>query len=59
MLQKTKDGTVKFDSLSTETPAAVQQAAFALKDGEVSDVITVQSGYSNAFYIVKMVKNQR
>ncbi|MBM7709411.1 peptidylprolyl isomerase [Enterococcus lemanii] len=55
---KDEDGTVKFDSLSTEIPAAVQQAAFALKDGEVSDVITVQSGYSNAFYIVKMVKNQ-
>lgn len=55
---KNENGTVKFDSLSTEIPAAVQQAAFALKDGEVSDVITVQSGYSNAFYIVKMVKNQ-
>ncbi len=55
---KDKNGTVKFDSLSTEIPAAVQQAAFALKDGEISEVIPVQSSYSVAFYIVKMVKTQ-
>ena len=53
-------GTVKFDSTSTTVPTEVQTAAFALKDGEISDVIsaTDASTYTTSYYIVKMVKNQ-
>ena len=53
-------GTVKFDSTSTTVPAEVQTAAFALKDGEISEVIsaTDASTYTTSYYIVKMVKNQ-
>lgn len=57
----TKDdgGTVKFDSQDTTTvPADVQTAAYALKDGEVSKVITVAGTYGNSYYLVKMTKNQ-
>ena len=41
-------------------PAEVQTAAFALKDGEISEVIsaTDASTYTTSYYIVKMVKNQ-
>ena len=56
-----EDGcTVKFDSTSTTVPTEVQTAAFALKDGEISDVIsaTDASTYTTSYYIVKMVKNQ-
>lgn len=56
----TKDdgGTVKFDSTSTTIPAEVQEAAWKLKDGEISDPIAVTntSTYTQSFYIVKMVK---
>ncbi|EOT48756.1 MULTISPECIES: peptidylprolyl isomerase [Enterococcus] len=56
----TKDdgGTVKFDSTSTTIPAEVQEAAWKLKDGEISDPIAVTntSTYTQTFYIVKMVK---
>lgn len=56
----TKDdgGTVKFDSTDTTIPADVQTAAFALEDGAVSEIITVQGTYSSTYYIVKMTKNQ-
>lgn len=56
---KSEKGEVSFSS-STDVatmPAEVQQAAFALKDGEISEAIPVQSQYGTAFYIVKMVKN--
>ncbi len=55
---KDKEGKVKFDSQDQKIPAQVKQAAFELKDGEVSKVIPVQGQYGNTFYIVKMVKNQ-
>lgn len=55
---KNDGGKVKFDSQSTTIPAAVQTAAYALKDGEVSKVITVPGNYGNSFYIVKMIKNK-
>lgn len=59
---KTKEdgGTVKFDSSSTTIPAEVQAAAFKLKDGAISDVITTTdaSTYMPVYYIVKMTKNQ-
>lgn len=53
-------GTVKFDSTSTTIPSEVQTAAFALKDGEISDVVTSMntSTYATNYYIVKMVKTQ-
>lgn len=53
-------GTIKFDSTSTDVPTEVQTAAFALKDGEISDVIsaTDTSTYTTSYYVVKMVKNQ-
>ncbi|EMF0470959.1 peptidylprolyl isomerase [Enterococcus lactis] len=59
---KTKEdgGKVKFDSTTTTVPAEVKEAAFKLKDGQVSDVITATnaSTYAPEYYVVKMVKNQ-
>ena len=45
---------------SKTVPTEVQEAAFKLKDGEVSDVITATnaSTYATDYYVVKMVKNQ-
>lgn len=56
---KSDKGAVTFDSTTEDTvvPAAVRQAAFALKDGEISELIPVQSQYGTSFYIVKMVEN--
>ncbi|MGX7352020.1 foldase PrsA [Enterococcus canis] len=58
----TKDdgGKIKFDSQSTTVPAEVKEAAFKLKDGEVSDVISSTSSttYTTTYYIVKMDKNK-
>ena len=59
---KEDGGKTKFDSLSTTISSTVQQAAYKLKDGEISDVIT-DSSYDSSYnvvtnyYIVKMVKN--
>lgn len=57
----TKDdgGEIKFDSQSSTVPSEVKEAAFKLKDGEVSDVITAMdsSTYQSSYYIVKMEKN--
>lgn len=49
----------KFDSTSTEIPAEVQDAAFALEDGAYSAVIPITnaSTYTTSYYIVRMVKN--
>jgi foldase protein PrsA len=57
---KADGGEVKFDSTSTTVPKDVQTAAFKLKDGAISDVITVTdtSTYQTSYYIVKMVKNK-
>lgn len=57
---KEDGGKVKFDSSSTTIPAEVQTAAYKLKDGEISDVITTTdaSTYMPVFYIVKMTKTQ-
>jgi foldase protein PrsA len=57
---KKDGGKVKFDSQSETIPAQVQEAAFKLKDGKVSDPIqaTDSTGYQTTFYIVKMVKNK-
>ncbi|MBO0462413.1 MULTISPECIES: peptidylprolyl isomerase [Enterococcus] len=58
----TKDdgGNIKFDSETQTVPAEVKEAAFKLKDGEISDVITATntSTYATEYYVVKMVKNQ-
>ena len=56
---KEDGGKVKFDSTTT-VPAEVKEAAFKLKDGQVSDVITSTnaSTYNTEYYVVKMVKNQ-
>jgi foldase protein PrsA len=56
---KKNGGEIKFDSQSTNVPAEVKEAAFKLKDGEVSDVITAMdsSTYQSSYYIVKMEKN--
>ncbi|EGP4967271.1 peptidylprolyl isomerase [Enterococcus faecium] len=56
---KEDGGKVKFDSTTT-VPAEVKEAAFKLKDGQVSDVITSTnaSTYTTEYYVVKMVKNQ-
>ncbi|MFC4652041.1 peptidyl-prolyl cis-trans isomerase [Lactococcus nasutitermitis] len=47
-----------FDSTSTTVPADVQTAAFKLKNGEISSVITStdSSTGSTSYYVVKMVK---
>ncbi|WP_430596637.1 peptidylprolyl isomerase [Enterococcus sp. DIV0175] len=56
----TKDdgGKIKFDSETTTVPNEVKEAAFKLKDGEISDVIsaTNASTYATDYYVVKMVK---
>lgn len=58
----TKDdgGKIKFDSETQTVPSEVKEAAFKLKDGEISDVITATntSTYATEYYVVKMVKNQ-
>lgn len=55
---KEDGGKVTFDSTSTTIPAEVQAAAWKLKNGEISDPITVTnaSTYTQSYYIVKMVK---
>jgi foldase protein PrsA len=57
---KNDGGKIKFDSQSTSVPAEVKEAAFKLKDGQISDVITATdtSTYATSYYVVKMVKNQ-
>ncbi len=57
---KEDGGKVKFDSTTTTVPTEVKEAAFKLKDGQVSDVITSTntSTYATEYYVVKMVKNQ-
>ncbi|HCI0811172.1 TPA: peptidylprolyl isomerase [Enterococcus faecium] len=57
---KEDGGKVKFDSTTTTVSAEVKEAAFKLKDGQVSDVITSTnaSTYTTEYYVVKMVKNQ-
>ncbi len=57
---KEDGGKVKFDSTTTTVPAEVKEAAFKLKDGEISDVITTTNptSYATEYYVVKMVKNQ-
>lgn len=57
---KEDGGKVKFDSTTTTVPAEVKEAAFKLKDGQVSDMITSTnaSTYTTEYYVVKMVKNQ-
>ena len=57
---KDKGGEVKFDSGTADIPSQVKEAAFKLKDGQVSDVITSTnaSTYTTEYYVVKMVKNQ-
>ncbi|EGP4990879.1 TPA: peptidylprolyl isomerase [Enterococcus faecium] len=57
---KEDGGKVKFDSTTATIPAEVKEAAFKLKDGQVSDVITSTnaSTYTTEYYVVKMVKNQ-
>lgn len=56
---KEDGGKAKFDSQSTDFSSTVKTAAFDLKDGEVSDVISdVDQTYgTTTYYIVKMVKN--
>lgn len=57
---KEDGGKVKFDSTTTTVPAEVKEAAFKLKDGQVSDVITSTnaSTYTTEYYVVKMVKTK-
>ncbi|MBM7712515.1 peptidylprolyl isomerase [Enterococcus xiangfangensis] len=55
---KKDGGQIKFDSQSTTVPSEVKEAAFKLKNGEVSDVITTtdSSTYQTSYYLVKMEK---
>jgi Parvulin-like peptidyl-prolyl isomerase len=56
---KSKGGEVKFDSTSTTIPTTVQEAAYKLENGKISDVITNmdQNTGATTYYIVKMDKN--
>ncbi|MGM0215415.1 peptidylprolyl isomerase [Enterococcus sp. AZ109] len=56
---KEDGGEIKFDSQSDSVPTEVKEAAFALKDGEVSDVVSAMdaSTYQTTYYIVQMEKN--
>lgn len=64
---KEDGGKVTFDSTTTTTPEyvsipdAVKEEAYKLEDGKVSGVITATNSQTgaDAFYIVKMVKNQK
>lgn len=59
-----EDGEMKFDSTTTSLSSDVTTAAFALKDGDISDIIesttTSSTTYTSTttYYIVKMIKNQ-
>src|SRR5699024_5039093 len=53
-----EDGSVTFDSASTDVPAEVMAAAWDMENDDISDVIPVASQYGSSFYIVKMVKSQ-
>ncbi|MGM0219335.1 peptidylprolyl isomerase [Enterococcus sp. AZ126] len=57
---KNDGGKVKFDSQTETIAPAVKEAAFKLKDGEVSEPIqaTDSTGYQSTFTIVKMIKNK-
>lgn len=57
---KEDGGAVKFDSDSTDVPSEVKEAAFKLKDGEISEVIpaTDTQTYMTTYYIVKMDKTK-
>ena len=52
---KEDGGKVKFDSTTTTIPAEVKEAAFKLKDGEISDVITTTNptSYATEYYKYK------
>lgn len=56
---KEDGGKAKFDSTSDSFSSTVKTAAFDLKDGEVSDVISdVDQTYgTTTYYVIKMVKN--
>jgi foldase protein PrsA len=56
---KEDGGKIKFDSKDTTVPDTVKEAAFKLKDGEVSEpVAATDSSYQTTYYIVKMTKNK-
>lgn len=57
---KEKGGKISFDSQTASVPADVKTAAFKLKDGEVSAVISVtdQSTMMTSYYVVRMDKNK-
>lgn len=57
---KKDGGKIKFDSQSTTVPAEVKEAAFKLKDGEVSEPIAATNAqtYQTTYYVVKMTKNK-
>ena len=57
---KKDGGKIKFDSQATTVPAEVKEAAFKLKDGEVSEPIaaTNMQTYQTTYYVVKMTKNK-
>ncbi|MDR0199060.1 MAG: foldase [Streptococcaceae bacterium] len=48
----------KFDSSNTTIPSQVMTAAFALKNGQASDIISVQgSNGATTYYVVYMINN--
>ena len=57
---KKDGGKIKFDSQATTVPAEVKEAAFKLKDGEVSEPIAATNAqtYQTTYYVVKMTKNK-
>ena len=60
ILLRKDGGKIKFDSQATTVPAEVKEAAFKLKDGEVSEPIaaTNMQTYQTTYYVVKMTKNK-
>lgn len=53
-------GKITFDSLANTLPSEVKNVAFSLKNGELSDVVTVIDPATNqtSYYIVKMTTNE-
>lgn len=59
-ITREKGADISFDSTDTIIPNEVKAAAFKLKKGEISQVITVtdSSTYQQQFYIIKMEKQK-
>ncbi|MBP2622850.1 peptidylprolyl isomerase PrsA [Streptococcus oricebi] len=52
---KDKGGEIKFDSTTANVAADLKKAAFSLEPNAISEVINVKEGYTDSYYILKLV----